>query len=397
MGLGLAFCPLARAGQSVKLAWNPISSSIVAGYMVNYGTNAANYSNQADAGTNTSLTVAGLQGGTTNYFAVAAYTANHSEGPLSSPIVYVVPKTNSSIGAPALAVVPNQIVNVGCNLIITNTAIETNVPARQVTFSLGAGAPSGSFISANGIFQWAPVREQGSTTNLVTVWAIDNGKPALSNAVSFYVTVGACVQVTIGSSAVLIGNQTSVPVSLYSTVSLTNLSFTLAAPAGRFANWGAAAGNSGLAAAAMQTSNPSLPQFSFAAQSGKTLLGASTLGTISLQSLSTGASAFAPLTVNSIAATASDGTQPGSVSGISGRVTLIANEPLLDVSLTNGATPVLTLYGAPGSHYSVMSATSFSSPINWTTFTNFTLTTLAQSITPAPGANRLEIYRAARF
>jgi hypothetical protein len=91
MGLGLALCPLSRAAQSVALAWNPSPAGNVAGYVIHYGNNGTNYSNQVDAGTNTSWSVKGLQEGETNYFVVAAYDANHMESPPSNQTVFFVP------------------------------------------------------------------------------------------------------------------------------------------------------------------------------------------------------------------------------------------------------------------------------------------------------------------
>ena len=91
MGLGLAFCPLARAGQSVTLAWGASPDKNATGYMIHYGSEVANYVNKVDAGTNTSWSVTGLKEGTTNYFVVSAYDVNHSESATSNQTVYYVP------------------------------------------------------------------------------------------------------------------------------------------------------------------------------------------------------------------------------------------------------------------------------------------------------------------
>ena len=565
--MGLAFCPLAQADQSVTLAWNPSPDTSVAGYVIHYGSDGTNYSEQVDAGTNTVWNVTGLQAGGTNYFVVSAYDVNHNESPLSNPVEYVVPEaavtltlsvaacpaeagsvigggafaTGSSVtvtasantgytfanwtasgtvqsaspsytftlatdlnlaanftanptsqttapgittlaastvtptsatlnatanpngsattvyfeygpttdygnvGAtntlatdlgdaqaitqvisgllpgttlhfqavaqnslgtcfggdstfitpaapPMLAAVPDQSVNVGSTLLVTNTVTEANVPPRGVTFSLGAGAPDGSALSPDGVFQWAPFREQGSTTNLITIWAVDDGTPALSNSVSFNVSVSACVQITIGSSVVQAGGAASVPVSLFSTVSLTNVSFSLATLAGSFTNWGAASGSAGMVTAAAQASDPSQPQFNFALQSGH--LGITSLGTISVEALPAVASTFAPLTINGIAATMPGNTLVGPVSGQSGRLVLIAGQPLLEVSLTNGSNPILALYGNPGSNCIVMSATNLVAPITWTPFTNLTMTTAVQFINPGSVAGQMAFFRA---
>jgi len=200
------------------------------------------------------------------------------------------------------------------------------------------------------------------------------------------------VEVTVGSSAVLIGNDTSVPVNLYSTVSLTNVNFTLATLAGRFGNWGATAAAN--LTATVQGADPSQPQFNFGVQSGPPLLRSNSLGTISVHALPAGNSGFAPLTMNNLVATAPDGTLAGPVFGQSGRVVLIAAQPLLETTLTNHNIPVLTLYGNPGSNYTILAATNLLAPIHWTTNTSLTLSTPFQFINLGPVTNLLEIFQA---
>jgi hypothetical protein len=75
-------------------------------------------------------------------------------------------------------------------------------------------------------------------------------------------------------------------------------------------------------------------------------------------------------------------------------VVLIAGQPLLEASLSNGSNPGVTLYGTPGSNYTVMSTTNLSPPITWTSFTNFILPTPVQFITPGPYTNQMEFFRA---
>jgi hypothetical protein len=82
----------------------------------------------------------------------------------------------------------------------------------------------------------------------------------------------------------------------------------------------------------------------------------------------------------------------GPVFGESGRLALIAGQPLLEVSLTNGSNPILALYGIPGSNCTVMSATNLVAPITWTPLTNLTLTTAVQSINPGSVAGQMEFF-----
>src|ERR1035441_4119989 len=135
---------------------------------------------------------------------------------------------------PQIAPVANQFIGVGQHLVITNSAQDPDLP---ITFTLDKNDPAGSVISTSGVFSWVPSCSQGSTTNVVTIWATDSYSIPLSNSVSFVVTVGECLQLGVGSTVLQIGQTSSVPVSIISTLGLTNLSFTIAYLTNRFTNW----------------------------------------------------------------------------------------------------------------------------------------------------------------
>jgi hypothetical protein len=97
VGLALFLCPLAQADESLALAWDPSPSPGVVGYMVYYGTDGTNFGSQIDVGTNTSVTMADLQPGTTNAFEVVAYDVNRIESPPSNLIEYSVPATTEAV------------------------------------------------------------------------------------------------------------------------------------------------------------------------------------------------------------------------------------------------------------------------------------------------------------
>ena len=95
----LAFAAPALAG-TAKLAWDPVISPLLAGYVIHYGPAAGNYTASVDAGNVTAYTVSGLTEGATYHFVVAAYDAAHVEGgpsnDVSTVIVYTVPVANFS-------------------------------------------------------------------------------------------------------------------------------------------------------------------------------------------------------------------------------------------------------------------------------------------------------------
>lgn len=100
--LWISFCApfQARAANknTVTLAWNPESSSLVAGYALHVGTNSGNYTTRIDVGTNTATTVSGLNGGVIYYFAVTAYNSAHVESVPSAPVSYHVPGRQVTLG-----------------------------------------------------------------------------------------------------------------------------------------------------------------------------------------------------------------------------------------------------------------------------------------------------------
>src|SRR6185312_10273834 len=59
--------------------------------------------------------------------------------------------------APVLAPIGNKTGTVGTPVTFTATATDADVPANTLTFSLDAGAPSGSTINGStGAFSWTP-------------------------------------------------------------------------------------------------------------------------------------------------------------------------------------------------------------------------------------------------
>ena len=289
---------------------------------------------------------------------------------------------------PVIIQVSNHAIAVGQTLTITNVAQASTPP---VTFSLASSAPAGAVISTNGIFRWTPVCSQGSTTNLITIWATDSDPLALSNSMTFVVTVSECVQVGIGSTVLQVGQTGGVAVTLLSTVGLTNLSWTLAAPFNRFTNWSFAASNASISTTIVQPVSASQTFFNLNTTAGQTLQSPSLLGTIFFKALP-GSSGFLPIVATNILGTKLDGSVVGNIVGQPGRVVVIGPEPLLEALISSNSTRMLTLYGNPGTNYQVLFNTNLLST-NWQNGTNVTLTNLFELI-PADQTAPQIYYRA---
>ena len=95
----LLFAAQARAGQAT-LAWDANTAPAVAGYMVYYGPGSGNYSGKADAGLQTTYTVAALLDGQKYYYAVTAYDAGRAESPFSNEASATTVAGPAPVGTP---------------------------------------------------------------------------------------------------------------------------------------------------------------------------------------------------------------------------------------------------------------------------------------------------------
>ncbi|HZM06037.1 MAG TPA: hypothetical protein VFC44_23805 [Candidatus Saccharimonadales bacterium] len=302
-----------------------------------------------------------------------------------------IASVNVPSNAPPLTITPsNQFVNANQPLTITNYAYSPNGP---ISFALGSNAPTGAGITTNGIFSWAPTCGQGSTTNLITVWATDSSTPPLSNSTTFSVSVGGCVEVSIGSSVVQAGQSTCLPINLLSTVPLTNLDFTLAYASGFLTNLSITPSNSALTLAFAGTVDPFHTDLSFSIfQSGHTLQGSSILGSLCLNTLPR-ASAFVRLAAANAFGLASNHIFVTNFVFQMARVVVIGNQPLLDSSLDANSNLTLTLYGNPGVRYDLLASTNLIGS-SWSTADSVTLTDLFQVISLGSATNQMQFFKA---
>jgi hypothetical protein len=274
---------------------------------------------------------------------------------------------------PVLVQVTNRNIRVGETITITNYA---QVATPPVAFSLDHSAPAGAGITTNGIFNWTPACLQGSTTNLITIWATDSSTPPLSNSMTFTVIVGECVELGIGSTVIQAGHTNGVAVTLMSSLGLTNLNWTLVAPPDRFTNWGFASSNAAIATALVQPIDASQILFSLGARAGATLQSPSLLGTLFFTALP-GPSAFLPLATTNILGRKTDGSTVGNIAGQSGRVVVIGPQPLLEAWIATNHR-MLTIYGNPGASYETLFTTNLLAT-NWLAGWRIPQTNLAQT------------------
>jgi PKD repeat protein len=88
--LALLFGARSALGGDLTLAWNPVASPALAGYVVHYGPSAGRYTAHIDVGNTTIFRIANLVDGATYHFAVTAYDAAHIQSAFSHDVSAVI-------------------------------------------------------------------------------------------------------------------------------------------------------------------------------------------------------------------------------------------------------------------------------------------------------------------
>jgi len=153
----LAFALPARSG-TISLAWDPSSSTNLAGYRVHYGSSPGTYTQSLDVGNTTSATVTGLADCSTWYLSVKAYnTAGNTSTAYSNevtgwarPVVASVGPSSAKQGSRVtLALTGNDFrtgatVQFGNPLISVNSVSVASCTSVTADVTIAAGATVGS-------------------------------------------------------------------------------------------------------------------------------------------------------------------------------------------------------------------------------------------------------------
>jgi glucuronoarabinoxylan endo-1,4-beta-xylanase len=106
------------------------------------------------------------------------------------PAMSVVTFVGQGNTPPTISSVPDQTVNPGVTLLVTNTAGDSDLPAETLTFGPGNTLPANATINpTNGVFTWRPLVSQANTTNVIQIEVTDSGQPNLSATNLFRVFV----------------------------------------------------------------------------------------------------------------------------------------------------------------------------------------------------------------
>jgi hypothetical protein len=317
--------------------------------------------------------------------------------PLSATQAVQVIVLESNI-APVLAPIADVIISEGDLLTVTNSASDSDLPPQKLTFSLGAGAPSGMNIGpSSGILTWQPTNLQGGTTNVVSVVVTDDGPPPLSATQSFTVTVlnsQPDMVLSIGTTQLLARAISSVPLHLVTGADLTNLTLVLNMNSTQLNNLTLADFPAGVASAQILPVTPTQYQLQFQSQPTARLQGDFTMADLAFGTAANSNSAIVSLT--GAAFTGRRASSPTPASGVvnGGRVFVVGTQPLLDATTDTNQQLALTIYGLAGKRYSLESLSGIKGTNIHSVVSVFNINNIKTSLPSLPMQKQTEFFRA---
>lgn len=346
-------------------------------------------------------------GGTTNLITLIA--TDNGQPPLSTTgVVQVVLRQVAN--PPVLAPIANYRIYEAQLLIISNSASDNNLPPKPLTFSLGPGAPTNATIDPiAGRFEWRPTAAQAVTqgpdktllphsTNVFAVIVTDNGTPPLSATQQFTVivtAVGSEYTLALGSTNLLVGATSSVPVTLQSSLPLTNLTTLLQVPTALLTNLTLLSVSPEILSTLLQPQGSNQYAITLALNPALSPGTSRTLAQLGFTAVAQTNSAIAKLLLPQISAVQADGEIAAKPAAYGGRIFVIGQQPLMDASLGNNGSRVLTIYGKPGSSYQIGYNTNLEMA-NWVPLGRLPMTNQSSVVSPDQSAPQI-FYHAFEF
>jgi len=329
-------------------------------------------------------------GPSANVFTVIV--ADNGIPPLSATgqVMVIVREVNQP---PVLAPIADATIDEGELLLITNVVTDPDLPRNHITFSLGPGAPDGAAIDATtGLFRWQPNDLQGPSTNLIAVIATDDGQPPLSATRQFTVIVRdvlSALTISLGSTNLMRGETSSVPITLISSADLTGVGFTINLDPTQITNLAVR----GVAAEA-KVDHISTPggqhTFWFTLDNTLRTVDQRVLAWLDFQAVPQTHSALLPLRPSPPTATRASGLPVGTTDTQGGIVVIVGAEPVL--TATRGTPLAVTLYGSPPQSCVLQTAAGLVSP-QWQDQMTLTLTNRSLTFTPPGGSGNQAYFR----
>lgn len=300
---------------------------------------------------------------------------------------------------PSLAPIIDRRGSEGQLVTFTNTASDLDIPAQNLSFSLGSGAPAGTSVHpVTGVFSWRPSDIQGGTTNKIAIIVSDDGLPMLSSTQFFSINVRDTrpdFALNLGSTQILAGASASVPVHLASGLDLVSINLDFSLSGEGLTNLNLTSLAPEVASANILSKGQNRYAVHFDGRADNPLQGNFPLAQLAFDSAADAHSTIARLTPASVAGTRNAAGSALSGKGQQGRVFLVGPEPIVDAWFATNQNRMLTLYGHPGASYEVSYSTNLSGT-NWSFARRVPLTNLFQTF-QADVPSQQVYYRAHEF
>ncbi len=221
-----------------------------------------------------------------------------------------------------------------------------------------------------------------------------------STALTMLATVNLeFLSLNVGTAVLRAGQSGSVPVTGNANTNLASIDLTLQIPPGHLTNLVLQSLSPQLdpAATTFVQQNSSSWQMHLATLSGQTIVGNNALAEIAFTAVSNQSSAFVPLQVTALSGTKPDATPISRTLAQSGRVVVIANQPLLEAGFASDGSRQLTLYGKAWMSYAILYSTNVANPAGWSQARYFAQTNMVTSLTGLGPAAPNAFYRAMEF
>lgn len=142
-------------------------------------------------------------GATIDTNGIITWTPNEAQGPGTNTVTTIVKDNGTPAlsatntftvivtevnSAPVLSAQPDLTIDALSNLVVTNMAIDSDIPANNLSYAL-INPPTGAVIDTNGIISWTPSAAEAPSTNFLVTSVTDDGVPPLAATNSFKVVV----------------------------------------------------------------------------------------------------------------------------------------------------------------------------------------------------------------
>jgi hypothetical protein len=347
---------------TAPLAWQASADSSVVGYEVHFGTDGQQLTNVLAVGTNAAATIAGLEAQTPHFFVANSVDRAGDQSPFSNEVAF--------IGVDASA---------GDSLYFP--LLPSGYSRNPIVYRLPKNAPAGVSINpANGFLSWQPGDAYSFTTNFINVEISNPSDIAVNFTETVEIIVEGSLNLQVGAVAVQAGQTGSLPLTVTTSSTVTNLQFAMNWPADQLLNptltfsppfvSGSLQVQDGLLIASLQTA------------ADQPFSGSAQVGQINFQTAADQPqSILCSLPSAGSSASTVDGLAYGNVTVQPGEVVIVGNQPMLRPQASGSDTGrSLSLYAIPGS-YQLWYSTSLLDPVTWQPAFSYEQTNVVQTVT----------------